>query len=56
MQTDYRVASNKPQTETKPKEKPKFQKVVDGATVEKHGLLSMLFKDFIKEDASTVFT
>lgn len=56
MQTDYRVVSNKPQAETKPKEKPKFQKVVDGATVEKHGLLSMLFKDFIKEDASTVFT
>lgn len=55
MQTDYRVASSKPaESPAEKKPKPKFDKVVDGATLKKPGLLSEIFKNFIEEDAVTV--
>lgn len=54
---DYRANSNKSKAEAaKKKEKPKFTKVIDGeATLEKHGIINRVFKNFIKEDARTVF-
>lgn len=54
---DYRANSNKAKAEAaEKKEKPKFTKVIDGdVTVSKNGILKRIFKNFIKEDARTVF-